>query len=203
MGSALQHAWLRRAALAMTAALAVAGCGTTVTGQSPQGDTAGGLASTTAGAGSTGGGLGGAATTPGGSAMVAGGAPGSATGGANGSVTTGGSQSGAGGSNGASTVHVPVTGGDRQGVTATTVKIGIVGIDPTGQEETNAAFGATTPPANTKDAATAIVNWANAHGGIAGRKIVPYYIERNTNSQDPNYDQSLCSQLTEDGKVRR
>lgn len=95
----------------------------------------------------------------------------------------------------------PVAGGDRQGLTATTIKVGFIGLDASGQAETNAAFGATTPPANTQDATKAVVAYVNSHGGIDGRKIIPYYVARNSASQDPNQMDSICAKMTEDDHV--
>lgn len=193
----------RRAGLVLGAAGLLAACGTTVDLRSAQSPATGtdGLDVTTQP---------GAATAAGGASAAAGASTGSAGAAVGGSTVTGAtttrtSRSGAvitspsartGG-----TVPVPAVGGDRQGITSTTIRIGFVGLDPSGQAETNAAFGETTPPANTKDAMSAVVKWANAHGGIAGRKIVPYYVERNNNSQDPNHAEAICSSMTEDGKV--
>ena len=197
MALRLRRTPVARSVQAVATGLLLAACGTTVSGQGTTADTTGGLApaSTAPGAASTPGG-------PAGSQLTSGGANGTVT--TNGGTAAAGQTTTAGGTTSSmsgSTVHVPATGGDRQGVTATTVKIGVIGINAQSQTETNAAFGVTTPPANTQDAMNAIVNWANAHGGIAGHKIVPYYIERDPNSQDPNYEESLCAKMTEDGKV--
>jgi hypothetical protein len=117
-------------------------------------------------------------------------------------TTTGGAGSTVGGGTTGGTSGGTVTAtGDHQGITPTTIKIGFIGIDAQSQAETNALFGATSPPADTKGAMDAIVSYVNSHGGIDGRKIIPTYVERKTTSTDPNSDAALCTALTEDAKV--
>jgi hypothetical protein len=183
--------------------LPLAACGTTVS-------TSGAGATDASGAGGSGrgatqdaaGGTGG--TT--GSAILADGTTG---GGASvGSASTGGGTGTDGSTGGGTTVDgttgsttvVPVNG-DHQGITPTTIKVGFIGIDAASQAQTNALFGASSPPADTKAAMNAIVAYINAHGGIDGRKIIPSYVERQTSSTDPNSDAALCTALTEDAKV--
>lgn len=188
---------------AAATALLLAGCGTTVSGQLAQTSDAvsqGGLGAAPVGSAAT---PGSAAAAGGGSAALApasgGGAvaaPGSSVGGS----TSGGSAV-AGGGGAPPPVVTPGLTGDHQGVTATTIRIGFIGIDQASETETNAALGTATPPANTQDAVNAIVKYVNAHGGIAGRKVVPYYVERKTTSTDANSDVSLCTKLTEDDHV--
>jgi hypothetical protein len=196
----MRRSFDRRRARACSVALAmvaIAGCGSTVQGNSATGDSASQLSN------------GGAANGPAAASVLGSGAPGSSAAGAQLGAASGTGQ----GANGATTssaqnpttrasgVPAPIAGGDRQGLTATTIRIGFVGLDSSGQAETNAAFGATTPPANTQDATNAVVAYINSHGGIDGRKIIPYYVERNTASQDPNEGDTICAGLTDDDHV--
>ena len=156
----------------------------------------GGTGDATSGGTTTGttGGLAGGAST--GGTFATGGTTGGTTGGVGTTGTSGfgttGSTSGGG--------NVTVSG-DHQGITPTTIKVGFIGIDSASQAETNALFGASSPPADTQGATNAIVAYINGHGGIDGRKIIPTYVERKTTSTDPNSDASLCTALTEDAKV--
>src|SRR5277367_4931528 len=82
-----------------------------------------------------------------------------------------------------------------QGVTQTTVRIGISVINFSALR----AVGVTLNDGNYQDAVSALTANMNAHGGVDGRKVVPYFVEMNpANSASI---ESSCSQLTEDDKV--
>jgi hypothetical protein len=82
-----------------------------------------------------------------------------------------------------------------QGVTSTTVRIGISVINFSALR----AVGVTLNDGNYQDAVSALTANMNAHGGVDGRKVVPYFVEMNP-ANSASIDSS-CSQLTEDDKV--
>jgi hypothetical protein len=82
-----------------------------------------------------------------------------------------------------------------QGVTATTIKIGIPVIDFAALQ----AVGVKLNDGNFQDAVKALTANMNAHGGIDGRKIVPYFTL--DNPAVTSSSTSSCTQLTEDDHV--
>jgi hypothetical protein len=93
----------------------------------------------------------------------------------------------------------PVTG-PIQGVTATTIKVGYIYIADAGEVE--AARGYKANNANPTTIVPTLVKYVNAHGGIAGRKLIAvahaFKITEGTYAQQ---DQEACSHLTEDEHV--
>jgi hypothetical protein len=83
------------------------------------------------------------------------------------------------------------------GVTATTIRVGIpyvdVGAAPLRAVGVDLDFG------NVPDAFNALIDNINAHGGINGRKIVPYIVAVNPVGTAPAA--TACTQLTEDDGV--
>ena len=93
-------------------------------------------------------------------------------------------------------------GGDGPGVTASTVTIGITYYQSA--KEANEAFGGKgldfgDPVAGSR----VLVNDINAHGGIAGRKVVPIFYAIDPQSSQPyaSLAQAECTFFTEDHKV--
>ncbi len=82
-----------------------------------------------------------------------------------------------------------------QGVTSTTIRIGISVINFAALQ----AVGVTLNDGNYQDAVSALTANMNAHGGVDGRKVVPYFVEMNP-ANAASIDSS-CSALTEDDKV--
>ena len=82
-----------------------------------------------------------------------------------------------------------------QGVTSTTIRIGISVIDFAALQ----AVGVTLNDGNYQDAVSALTANMNAHGGVDGRKVVPYFVEMNPASASSI--SSSCSELTEDDKA--
>ncbi|MCW2571907.1 MAG: hypothetical protein JWO88_1965 [Frankiales bacterium] len=138
-------------------------------------------------------------------------AAGGVSAGTNGPGATGGAASGQGSANGgtslpggstpggtASTVQVA----NGPGVTATTITIGITYYQSA--KDANAAFGGKgldfgDPVAGSR----VLVNDINAHGGIAGRKVLPlfYAIDPQSSSPYAALAQAECTYYTEDHKV--
>ena len=82
-----------------------------------------------------------------------------------------------------------------QGVTSTTIRIGISVIDFAGLR----AVGVTLNYGNYQHAVSALTADMNAHGGVDGRKVVPYFVV--ANPAVASSTSSSCSELTEDDKV--
>ncbi len=81
------------------------------------------------------------------------------------------------------------------GVTATTVRVGIPYVDLASL----ASVGVKLNQGSFPDAYNALIAYVNAHGGIDGRKIVPYLVAVNPTGTAPAA--TACTQLTEDDKV--
>jgi branched-chain amino acid transport system substrate-binding protein len=81
------------------------------------------------------------------------------------------------------------------GVTATTVRIGIPYVDLASLS----SVGVKLTQGSFPDAYNALIANVNAHGGINGRKIVPYLVAVNPTGTAPAA--TACTQLTEDDKV--
>ncbi len=82
-----------------------------------------------------------------------------------------------------------------QGVTSSIIRIGISVINFAALQ----AVGVTLNDGNYQDAVSALTANINAHGGVDGRKVVPYFVEMNP-ANAASIDSS-CSELTEDDKV--
>ena len=82
-----------------------------------------------------------------------------------------------------------------QGVTSTTIRIGISVIDFAALR----AVGVTLNYGNYQHAVSALTADMNAHGGVDGRKVVPYFVV--ANPAVASSTSSSCSELTEDDKV--
>ena len=96
-------------------------------------------------------------------------------------------------------VAVPVVSAgassSTQGVTATTIRVGV----PYTDFAPVRALGIDINYGNQAHGYEALFAYANAHGGINGRKIVPYIVGVNPVGNAPS--QTACTQLTQDDKV--
>ncbi len=81
------------------------------------------------------------------------------------------------------------------GVTATTIRVGIPYVDVAAVK----AIGVDISWGSVPDAFNAVIDDINAHGGINGRKIVPYIVAVNPTGTAPAA--TACTQLTEDDTV--
>ena len=81
------------------------------------------------------------------------------------------------------------------GVTATTIAVGIPYVDLADVRQ----FGITLDQGNYADAYNAVIANINAHGGVDGRKLVPYIVA--VNPVGTAAAETACTQLTEDDKV--
>jgi ABC-type branched-subunit amino acid transport system substrate-binding protein len=87
------------------------------------------------------------------------------------------------------------TGGDAPGVDASSIKIGFITVGARGGP------ASTTAVADEAKSVQAIVDWANAQGGVAGRKIVPTIKDMNIIGNVIAQSAAICASLTEDTKV--
>jgi len=87
------------------------------------------------------------------------------------------------------------TSGSTPGVTATTIRVGIPYVDVAAVK----AVGVNISWGSVPDAFNAVISNINAHGGIEGRKIVPYIVAVNPTGTAPAA--TACTQLTEDDTV--
>ena len=86
-------------------------------------------------------------------------------------------------------------GRSGQGVTATTIRIGIPYIDFSAIRK----FGITLDQGNFPDAYNAIITDLNAHGGVDGRKLVPYLLAVSPVGTAPAA--TACTQLDADDQI--
>jgi hypothetical protein len=84
---------------------------------------------------------------------------------------------------------------DTPGVTATTIRVGVPYVDLAAVR----ALGVNISWGSVPDAFDAIIDNINAHGGINGRKIVPYLVA--VNPSGTTAAATSCTQLTEDDTV--
>ena len=83
----------------------------------------------------------------------------------------------------------------NQGVTATTIRIGIPYVDLAAVRQ----FGITLNQGSYPDAYNALISNLNAHGGINGRRLVPYLVAVNPVGTAPA--NTACTQLAENDRV--
>ena len=182
----------------VAAALVAAGCGTTVS-PSAVGTSEVGVAGTTATPGATSGDS--SLSVPGQLAAGGGSTPNGVGGGTAGPGGAPSTSSTIGGTT-ASTNDQAAASQQGVGVTATAVYLGVPYTD--NSDEANAALGA--GGLNSGDSRAdykAVVDDINAHGGVAGRKLVPIFHRYDATSQEPSadQDQAACSDFTEDHHV--
>lgn len=210
-----------RIAAALLLCVVLAACGSTVqvgqgAGQVPgaseiagadgleMGETgAGGVDPAALGAGGGAVGGSGSGTTVAGGAGGAG-VGGAAAGGSSGAAAGGGSGAGgapAGTTSGGSTGGGPggPAPGPSKGQTATTIKLGFE--YSSDNERANAAIGADVSGGDPKGQAEALIDYYNARGGIAGRKVEPVYHDYSAFQDIRQQQETACQKFTEDDPV--
>ncbi len=98
----------------------------------------------------------------------------------------------------------PIESGENgPGISSTTIKIGVSYADDT--EEANRAVGATSGASqiNTRRAWEAMIDYINAHGGAADRKLEIVFHRLSVTSTEPydQQDQEVCNHWTQDDPV--
>ncbi|HET6874897.1 MAG TPA: hypothetical protein VFH70_08975 [Acidimicrobiales bacterium] len=165
-----------------------AGAGATPVGAS--GGSVGGLPGVSGGSGSYVGATGGG--TSGGSVATGGGNSGGGGG------TGGGGVSSGGGSNGSTSGLVPAS---APGVTNQNVYIGIAYSSQSAAGDKAIGAAGAAPTYDERNVANAVINYANSHGGFAGRKLVPLYYDINLTTDTNTQEQSACAYWTQDNKI--
>ena len=186
---------MRRAGLAAAAvALLATACGTTVKDTDAVGSADAGLTAPATGQSATGdsGLTVGASGTTGTVATAGTGTVGTT---AEGSSTTSGSAT-APGSSGSVATQVPGIG-----ITDSTISIGVT--YSTGNDEANRALGNNLTTGDQKADAQAVIDDINAHGGVAGRKLVPVWYDYQSTDARPytTIDNEACAHFTQDNRV--
>ena len=183
--------------VALTAAL-IAGCGSTAqttgttlgTAPTGVGATAGATGDSGLSAPSTSTGAGGlTATGTATGGVTAGTAPGTT------GSTTSSTGSGASGGSGANTA---ATG---PGITSTTIYYGDIYSSQLAAADAAIGAGGDAPSYDTRNYENAIVNYANKHGGFAGRQLEVIYYDLKLSNPRPSEDAAACAKWTQDNKV--
>jgi hypothetical protein len=131
------------------------------------------------------------------------GASGPSTGGTTGSASTSGTGGGATGTTGTTVTSGKHTwfGPVGPGVTAKTIKIGISTFK-IGDFAKN--LGVNVDVGDNEAQAYAVIKYVNAHGGIAGRQVIPSFFEvdfSTSGGTDGQFEAAACEQWTQDDKV--
>jgi hypothetical protein len=178
-----------RRVVAGLALLALAGCGSTVqmTSQSAGGELGGASLGASNGlSGTVAGGKGAALGVPGSGPAV--GAPSSVA------------PTLAPSAPGEATVGGPA--GQVRGMTAKTIKIGVFTV--AGFSSFGASLGVNVATGDQVAEAKAVINYLNAHGGIAGRRVIPVFHDESVAGAESNYEgemQAACAAWTQDDHV--
>jgi hypothetical protein len=184
---------LGRAAVGCLAGLLAAGCGTTVGGaQSLRGGNGTGdlsVPGSTAGPGTNPSAPNGTGALPGSGGSGTGSTTGQGTGTGTGTSAATGGRAGR------------LTPAAAPGVTSTTISLGLEYCSDC--STSNAALGATGASASydSRDVNNAIIDYANKHGGFAGRQLKAVYYPIQTSSDRNTQEQSACEHFTRDTKV--
>jgi len=193
-----------RTAVGLAAAAALlAACGSTIqTSQSAVGLAPSGVASSPGTAtGDSGltvpGGTAGGAVDGSGSTTATGGSVSAGTGvsgtGATGSGTTTGTGSSNGGSGG--------TTATGPGITASDIYVGFEYSNDTAAADRAIGAAGAAPSYDSRNVVKAVADYANAHGGFAGRHIVPLFHQISVSQDRTVADQAACADFTQDHKI--
>jgi hypothetical protein len=186
--------------LALAAALA-AGCGSTVqqsTSTLAPGDTGLGASPGTTSGDS---GLSVPSTTSGG--LTAGGTTGTTSGTTATGTTTGTTSTGTTSTSGATTSggSGSTTLATGPGITDTTIYYGDIYSSQLAAADTAIGASGDAPSYDTRDVENAVVDYANKHGGFAGRQLKVIYYDLKLSNPRPSEDAAACAKWTQDNKV--
>src|SRR5579884_3605633 len=181
-------------------AMVAGACGSTVKASSGgHGSNSSGLglpsAGNSSGGGAAGGTLNGATPANG---YNGGALSGTQSGGSGGSYSAGGTGGGGGSVNGVTSTLVPASG---PGITNSTVYIGLPYSSQSAQADRAIGAAGAAPSYDTRNVFNAVINYANAHGGFAGRKLAALYYDYNLTTDTDTQDQSACAFWTQDNKT--
>ncbi|HZT64341.1 MAG TPA: hypothetical protein VFA11_00990 [Acidimicrobiales bacterium] len=114
-----------------------------------------------------------------------------------GSYAVGSSGSGTGGPG----VTSKFVGANAPGVTNQTMYVGVEYSSQSAQADRAIGAAGAAPSYDFRNVFNAAVNYANTHGGFAGRKLQPLYFDFNVTTDTNTQDQSACAYWTQDNKV--
>lgn len=146
---------------------------------------------------------------PGSADGVGGTGSGTGIGGSGSGVAGTGTSSGAGSSTGGPGSGPGTTGGGKvasgamgPGITSDEIKLGFAYLSD-GDEVNTALGGSGATTIDFRRAYNGMVDWVNARGGIAGRKVVPVHhtLQATSNETQDQQDQEVCTHFTEDDPV--
>ncbi|MEA2535677.1 MAG: hypothetical protein QOJ93_3488 [Actinomycetota bacterium] len=87
------------------------------------------------------------------------------------------------------------------GITAKTIYIGVGYSSQTAAGDKALGAGGAAPSYNTPDVVNAALDYANKHGGYAGRQMKAIYYDYDLTADTSGQDQSACARYTQDNKV--
>src|SRR3954454_19519962 len=198
--SVMRRTQVLRSLAAAGALLTLAGCGSTVQmGPATVGAQNGqGLSAPTGVPGQPGA----VATAPGGSLPApAAGHPGTGTVTGPGSTTTSGTTSGGSSSGSKRTTSNSCVVANAAGITADTVYMGVGYSSQTASADRAIGASGAAPSYDFRNVMNAVIDYANAHGGFAGRKLKALYYDFNLSDPQDSQQQSACDYWTHDNKT--
>jgi hypothetical protein len=183
--------------VAAATTLLVAGCGSTLQAHGNSGSELS-LTAPSSAPGATAGGSGGLAV-PGTGAGPGTAAPGNAGGGpGSGPTAPGSTQLGQPGGPGSSSVRVIPA--DAPGITATTVWVGFGYSSQAASGDRALGLSGQSPTYDSREVYQAVIDYANKHGGFAGRALKVHWFDYKLTDQN-NEDEAACNYWTADNKV--
>jgi hypothetical protein len=109
-------------------------------------------------------------------------------------------------SSGATTGATKTTSGsgivaNAPGITSTTVYMGVKYSSQSGSADRAIGASGAAPSYDFRNVMNAVIDYANAHGGFAGRKLKALYYDYNLSDPQDSQDQSACAYWTQDNKT--
>ena len=87
------------------------------------------------------------------------------------------------------------------GITRSTIYVGVAYSSQAGAGDRAIGAAGAAPSYDTRDVYNVIIDYANKHGGFAGRRMKALYYDYNTTTDTNTQDQSACAYWTQDNKV--
>jgi hypothetical protein len=122
---------------------------------------------------------------------------GGTTGGGGGTSAAGGGGSTSSPGGGVTSKLVPA---HAPGITKTTIYLGLAYSSQSAAGDKAIGAAGAAPSYDTRNVFNSVVNYANAHGGFAGRKLQALYYDVNLTTDSNTQDQSACAFWTQDNK---
>src|SRR5581483_5951858 len=87
------------------------------------------------------------------------------------------------------------------GITKDTIYIGISYSSQAAAADRALGAAGAAPSYDQRNVVNVVIDYANKHGGFAGRKLKPVYYDRSVTNDASTEDQSTCARFTQDNKV--